>query len=92
MANKGFTKSPFFTFGLPLVLLTVAGSVGIREFAALRIDAKKRKAHKLSTEEIDALTQRERKNFSIKDEYTRLQDKININEWENKRVPRPEEK
>eukprot|EP00041_Stephanoeca_diplocostata_P018634 m.391377 g.391377 ORF g.391377 m.391377 type:complete len:95 (-) comp21074_c0_seq14:498-782(-) len=86
-----FQNNKFFRFGLPLVLLSVAGSFGIRELAQLRIEVREEKSRQMSMQEIENLTKMKRKPFSIDDEFKRLNEKIDINSYENKRIPRPGE-
>jgi hypothetical protein len=72
-------------------LLTVAGSLGIREAAALRIEARERRAHIMTDAQIDEMTNRTKKPFEMEKEYTRLNAKLDIHKWDNKRLPRPGE-
>lgn len=84
-------KNKFVQNGLPLVLLIVGGSLGIREFASYRIEARERNNHVLSAQEIDAHTSKPRRKFDLDGEFARLNDKMDIEKWENKRLPRPGE-
>lgn len=48
--------------------------------------------HRLNVDEIDKLTSKPRRKFDIEDEYNRLQEgtaKLDIDNWEQKRIPRP---
>eukprot|EP00035_Acanthoeca_spectabilis_P007274 m.134532 g.134532 ORF g.134532 m.134532 type:complete len:74 (+) comp13874_c0_seq1:280-501(+) len=53
--------------------------------------SREEKSRVLSVEEIDRLTNRKRKEFCMGDEFERLRAHMNIDDWENKRVPRPGE-
>eukprot|EP00038_Savillea_parva_P009142 m.181521 g.181521 ORF g.181521 m.181521 type:complete len:99 (-) comp15295_c0_seq1:188-484(-) len=84
-------RSKFVQYGVPMVLLMVGASVGLREVAAFRIESREDRARQMSVEEIDRMTNMKRRKFSMETEYQRLQEHVDINSWENKRVPRPGE-
>eukprot|EP00040_Diaphanoeca_grandis_P024608 m.135499 g.135499 ORF g.135499 m.135499 type:complete len:99 (-) comp29799_c2_seq1:4724-5020(-) len=86
---ESLAKNKFLRFGLPLIVLTIGGSLGIKEFASWRIEAREARQHTMSGKEIDEMTGRKRRTFDMNTEYARLNEKMNIDQWENKRLPRP---
>eukprot|EP00037_Helgoeca_nana_P011333 m.101614 g.101614 ORF g.101614 m.101614 type:complete len:101 (-) comp20767_c0_seq1:1248-1550(-) len=84
-------QSKFVQYGVPMILLMVGASFGLREVAAFRIESREERSRKLSVEEIDRMTNTPRKKFSMGDEFERLKADVDIDTWENKRVPRPGE-
>jgi len=87
----GLGKNKFVSFGLPVVLLTILGSFGIKEFAELRIEHKAKKTHALTASEIQGIKNLEKRAFNMGTEFERLQKKVDIDTWEQKRLPRPGE-
>eukprot|EP00729_Bicosta_minor_P003616 gene3616-23172_t len=71
-------NNKFVMVGLPLVLMTIAGSIGIQEFAKLRIDSRERKAHKMTDDEIDKHTNRKKREFKLDAELDRLNTQVDI--------------
>eukprot|EP00123_Amoebidium_parasiticum_P020682 comp5458_c0_seq1/m.1413 comp5458_c0_seq1/g.1413 ORF comp5458_c0_seq1/g.1413 comp5458_c0_seq1/m.1413 type:complete len:103 (-) comp5458_c0_seq1:220-528(-) len=83
-------NNPFFTFGLPMILLMVVGSVGLREFTSTRYEKHEIDVSKVTKEQLSALEKNKRV-FNIEEEYKRLQS-MDTEKWEQQRVPRPWEK
>ncbi|KAM6336234.1 cytochrome c oxidase assembly protein COX16 homolog, mitochondrial [Podargus strigoides] len=71
------------TFGVPLLLYLIGGSIGLREFAQIRYDV-----HKLHGKVDPALKEKLKKNtVTLESEYEKLE-KADLNNWENIRGPR----
>ncbi|KAG0480349.1 hypothetical protein HPP92_010922 [Vanilla planifolia] len=92
-------KYPFLKYGLPLVSLTVLGSIGLSHLIQGSKDITKEKDD-LEWDIIEttkALTRTgpktvyEPKKISLEDELKALQAKVDINNYEYKRIPRPKE-
>ncbi|GAB4854955.1 hypothetical protein Ancab_023543 [Ancistrocladus abbreviatus] len=92
-------KNPFVRYGLPMISLTVFGAIGLghllqgsKDIAKVKDDheweiIEERKA--LSrTGPVDAYRP---KNISLEDELKALQEKVDIDNYEYKRIPRPNE-
>ncbi|KAJ8770578.1 hypothetical protein K2173_018069 [Erythroxylum novogranatense] len=72
-------KYPFVRYGLPMISLTVFGALGLAQLLQGRIA--------LSREEpVDAYKP---KKISLEEELKVLQEKVDINDYEYKRIPRP---
>ncbi|XP_053801716.1 cytochrome c oxidase assembly protein COX16 homolog, mitochondrial isoform X1 [Vidua chalybeata] len=70
------------TFGVPLLLYLIGGSLGLREFAQIRYDY-----HKLHGKVDPALKEKLKQNtVTLESEYEKLQ-KLNLDDWENIRGP-----
>ncbi|XP_029454623.1 cytochrome c oxidase assembly protein COX16 homolog, mitochondrial isoform X1 [Rhinatrema bivittatum] len=71
-------------YGVPMLLLIIGGSFGLREFTQIRYDAHKRHG------KIDpALEEKIKKNkVSLESEYEKLKD-AKLDDWKNIRGPRP---
>ncbi|XP_038891357.1 uncharacterized protein LOC120080793 isoform X2 [Benincasa hispida] len=97
MFRRWGRRHPFIRYGLPMISLTVLGAVGLghllqgsKDIAKVRDDqeweiTEMRKA--LSrTGPIDAYKP---KNISLEEELRALQEKVDINNYEYKRIPKP---
>ncbi|XP_078502103.1 cytochrome c oxidase assembly protein COX16 homolog, mitochondrial [Lissotriton helveticus] len=82
--RRALQKNKTLRYGLPMFLLIVGGSFGLREFTQIRYDAQKLRG-KLDP----ALEEKVRKkSVSIESEYDKLKDS-SFSEWQNIRGPRP---
>lgn len=81
-------KSRFLRFGLPLVAFVVVGSVGLSEFTSIRVRKRDEKNRTLTAAEALQF-QKKVDRVVVEDEFDRIQEKVDINHWENKRGPRP---
>ena len=81
-------KSRFFRFGLPLIAFVVVGSVGLSEFTSIRVRKRDEKKRTLTA---SAALQFKKKldRVDVEEEFGRIQEKVDISHWENKRGPRP---
>ncbi|XP_062502315.1 cytochrome c oxidase assembly protein COX16 homolog, mitochondrial-like [Corticium candelabrum] len=80
-------RSKFLKIGFPFLLFVVGGSFGLAEFAAVGVDRKDEKTRTLTSEEVRQL--QTGKQTTLEELHQELQKKLDINEWENVRVPRP---
>ncbi|XP_057428035.1 uncharacterized protein LOC130721286 [Lotus japonicus] len=92
-------KSPFVRYGLPMISLTVLGSLGLahllqgsKDIAKVKddqeweiIEARKALSR---TGPVDAY---QPKKISLEDELKVLQQKVDINDYEYKKIPKPNE-
>jgi cytochrome c oxidase assembly protein subunit 16 len=65
----------------------VAGSFGLAEFAAVGVKKKDDKTRSLTAEEVQQL--QTRRKTTLEEAHQELQKKLDIDSWENVRVPRP---
>ena len=88
-SNKPLPKmSGFFRVGLPMILFMVAGSYGLTQFTSIRIKKRDEKNRMLTAEETLSF-QKAKKVVVVEEEYEQLMESLDINNWENKRGPRP---
>ncbi|XP_074853263.1 cytochrome c oxidase assembly protein COX16 homolog, mitochondrial [Carettochelys insculpta] len=81
---RPLAKNKTLRYGVPMMLLIIGGSFGLREFTQIRYDAQKLRS------KIDpALEERIRKNkVTLDSEYEKLKNS-NFDDWKNIRGPRP---
>ncbi|KOB66800.1 Uncharacterized protein OBRU01_20730 [Operophtera brumata] len=79
-------KRKSFKYGLPFVMLVVGGSFGLREWTQIRYQFSNVKG--VSKEEAEKMGLHREKNVTLEDTYEDIQ-KLDIDNWENKRGPRP---
>nr|XP_033806963.1 cytochrome c oxidase assembly protein COX16 homolog, mitochondrial [Geotrypetes seraphini]XP_033806964.1 cytochrome c oxidase assembly protein COX16 homolog, mitochondrial [Geotrypetes seraphini]XP_033806965.1 cytochrome c oxidase assembly protein COX16 homolog, mitochondrial [Geotrypetes seraphini] len=79
-----FQKNKTLRYGVPMLLLIIGGSFGLREFAQIRYDAQKlhRKIDPALEEKI------KKSKVSLESEYEKIKD-ASLNDWKNIRGPRP---
>ncbi|XP_078262388.1 cytochrome c oxidase assembly protein COX16 homolog, mitochondrial [Rhinoraja longicauda] len=78
-------RSKTLRFGLPMLLLIVGGSFGLREFAQVRYDVQKVK--RKMDPALEAQLKKNKNKITIESEYQKLQDPNS--DWANIRGPRP---
>ena len=81
-------RSKFFRFGLPMIVFTVLGSFGLAEFTSVKIKRRDEKNRMLTAEETLSF-QKKKKQVDVEEEFMKLQEELDIEQWENKRGPRP---
>ena len=81
-------RNKFFRFGLPMIFFTVLGSFGLAEFTSVKIKRRDEKNRMLTAEETLSF-QKKKKQVDVEEEFTKLQEELDIEQWENKRGPRP---
>ncbi|XP_020580850.1 uncharacterized protein LOC110024976 [Phalaenopsis equestris] len=92
-------KYPFIRYGLPLISLTVLGSVGLAHLirGSKEVTKEKDDLEWDIIETTKALTRTgptmayNPKKLSLEEELKALQEKVDINNYEYKRIPRPKE-
>lgn len=84
-----FLNNKFLRFGAPFVLLVVGGSFYLKEFSQIRYDHRKVKL--MSPEELkkEGIEMKPRGSVTIETEYQKLIEQVNLEDYENKRIPRP---
>ncbi|KAF2813926.1 cytochrome c oxidase-assembly factor mitochondrial [Mytilinidion resinicola] len=86
--RASLSRHPFLLFGLPFLVTMVAGSFFLTPATALRYERYDHKV-KTSLQENALGLKKERRQFDIREEYFRLSQKLDDDNWENKRYPRP---
>ena len=84
----GFSRSKFVRHGLPLLALVVLGSFGLAEFTSIRVQKRDEKNRMLSAEETLRF-QKKVQRVDVDEEYQKICKDLNLDNWENKRLPRP---
>lgn len=80
-------RSKFLRFGLPMIVFTILGSFGLAEFTSVKIKRRDEKNRMLTAEE--TLSFQKKKQVDVEEEFMKLQEELDIEQWENKRGPRP---
>ncbi|XP_060938243.1 cytochrome c oxidase assembly protein COX16 homolog, mitochondrial [Limanda limanda] len=83
---KLLQKNKTIRYGVPMILLIVGGSFGLREFTQLRYDSQKIKG-KLDPS-LEAKVNLEKQPVMLEEQYERIKEK-NLDGWRNIRGPRP---
>ncbi|XP_061553053.1 cytochrome c oxidase assembly protein COX16 homolog, mitochondrial [Phycodurus eques] len=83
---KALQKNKTLRYGVPMLLLVVGGSFGLREFTQIRYDAQKIR-RKLDPS-LEARVNVQRQSVILEQEYKKMKD-ANLDEWRNIRGPRP---
>lgn len=86
--NKLMRRNPAL-FGIPFVCLIVGGSFGLSNLTQIRYDIHDQRTRKVSGQEEQQLASKKKRKFDIREEYFRLQEEEDKNDWEPVRVPRP---
>ncbi|KAG1934439.1 cytochrome c oxidase assembly protein COX16 homolog, mitochondrial [Pimephales promelas] len=79
-------KNKTVKYGIPMLLLIVGGSFGLREFTQIRYDVQKIKKKLDPTLEARVNTQKQ--SVILEEEYEKLKEK-DLGGWQNIRGPRP---
>ncbi|XP_028040128.1 cytochrome c oxidase assembly protein COX16 homolog, mitochondrial [Bombyx mandarina] len=80
------SKRRTFRYGVPFILFVVGGSFGLREWTQIRYQFSQVKG--VSKEEAEKMGLHREKTVSLDTAYEEIQ-KLDIDNWENKRGPRP---
>ncbi|XP_029349289.1 cytochrome c oxidase assembly protein COX16 homolog, mitochondrial [Echeneis naucrates] len=83
---KALQKNKTVRYGVPMLLLIVGGSFGLREFTQIRYDSQRIK-RKLDPS-LEAKVNIEKQPVMLEEEYEKLRD-LNLDNWKNIRGPRP---
>ncbi|XP_055382967.1 cytochrome c oxidase assembly protein COX16 homolog, mitochondrial [Condylostylus longicornis] len=81
-------KNKFLQYGLPFLILVVGGSFALREFTSIRYKYSKKQT--VTPEEVEKLgvKMKDAKEVTLDSEFEKIK-KLDIENWENKRGPRP---
>lgn len=82
-------KNTFFRFGAPFILLIVGGSFYLKEFSQIRYDHRKVKFISPTELKKQGIEMKPRGSVTIETEYQKLVEQVNLDDYENKRIPRP---
>lgn len=85
--STSLKKHHFLLFGLPFIATIFFGSVYLSEFTQIRYDRRDEKVTMLDEEEALSIGQNKRK-VDMKEEYYRLQQLGDLDNWEQVRAPR----
>ncbi|XP_029972043.1 cytochrome c oxidase assembly protein COX16 homolog, mitochondrial [Salarias fasciatus] len=83
---KTLHRNKTVKYGVPMLLLVVGGSFGLREFTQIRYDAQK--LRKKLDPSLEAKVDLQKQSVMLEEEYEKLKE-VNLDEWRNIRGPRP---
>ncbi|XP_078133030.1 cytochrome c oxidase assembly protein COX16 homolog, mitochondrial [Sander vitreus] len=83
---KALQKNKTVKYGVPMLLLVVGGSFGLREFTQIRYDAQR--LRKKLDPSLEAKVNVQKQSAMLEEEYEKLKE-VNLEEWKNIRGPRP---
>ncbi|XP_018799278.1 PREDICTED: cytochrome c oxidase assembly protein COX16 homolog, mitochondrial [Bactrocera latifrons] len=81
-------KRKSIKYGVPFLILIVGGSFGLEQFARLRYQFSRKQPVNPEDMEKYGVTMKKPEEVTLDKEYERIKS-LNIDEWENKRGPRP---
>ncbi|KJE95365.1 hypothetical protein CAOG_05819 [Capsaspora owczarzaki ATCC 30864] len=89
-AVSGFARrnATYIRIGAPFLLLVVGSSVGMSYIADAAVEYRDYKNHRMDRDEALAFHNIKKRPFSIEDEFMRMVQGMDIEHWENKRLPR----
>ncbi|XP_058824289.1 cytochrome c oxidase assembly protein COX16 homolog, mitochondrial [Topomyia yanbarensis] len=83
-----YRKQKFFRYGVPFLVLIVAGSFGLQQFAQLRYTYSKKGTLTWEEAESYGIEMKKPAEVTLETEYDKIK-AIDIDSWENVRGPRP---
>nr|XP_020478629.1 cytochrome c oxidase assembly protein COX16 homolog, mitochondrial [Monopterus albus] len=83
---KTLQRNKTLKYGVPMLLLIVGGSFGLREFTQLRYDDQK--IRKGLDPSLAAKVNVEKQSVMLEEEYKKIKE-MNLDKWKNIRGPRP---
>ncbi|CAG13244.1 unnamed protein product, partial [Tetraodon nigroviridis] len=83
---KVLRRSKTFKYGVPMLLLVVGGSFGLREFTQIRYDAQR--IQKKLDPSLEARVKVQNQALVLEEEYEKMKEK-DLDGWKNIRGPRP---
>lgn len=83
---KALQRNKTVKYGVPMLLLVVGGSFGLREFTQIRYDAQR--IRKKLDPSLEAKVNVQRQSVMLEEEYEKMKE-LNLEEWKNIRGPRP---
>ncbi|XP_037717163.1 cytochrome c oxidase assembly protein COX16 homolog, mitochondrial [Drosophila subpulchrella] len=83
-----YSKRKSFKYGIPFLIMMVAGSFGLQQFSNLRYQYAKKQP--VTPEEMKkyGVSMKNRQEVTLESEYDKVKS-VDIENWENKRGPRP---
>ncbi|KAI8044574.1 cytochrome c oxidase assembly protein COX16 homolog, mitochondrial [Drosophila gunungcola] len=83
-----YSKRKSFKYGIPFLIMMVAGSFGLQQFSNLRYQYTKKQP--VTPEEMKkyGVNMKNRQEVTLESEYDKVKS-VDIDHWENKRGPRP---
>ncbi|BFF89343.1 cytochrome c oxidase assembly protein COX16 homolog mitochondrial [Drosophila madeirensis] len=85
---KHYSKRKSFKYGVPFLIMMVAGSFGLQQFSNLRYQYSKKQPVTPDEMKKYGVSMKKRQEVTLETEYDKVKT-VNIDEWENKRGPRP---
>ncbi|KAL0969433.1 hypothetical protein UPYG_G00227330 [Umbra pygmaea] len=86
LSFKLLQKNKTLKYGVPMLLLIVGGSFGLREFTQIRYDAQKIK--KKLDPALEAKVNKKKQTDLLEEEYKKMKE-VDLEKWQNIRGPRP---
>ncbi|XP_034381286.1 cytochrome c oxidase assembly protein COX16 homolog, mitochondrial isoform X1 [Cyclopterus lumpus] len=83
---KALQKNKTLRYGVPMLLLVVGGSFGLREFTQIRYDAQR--IRKRLDPSLEAKVNIEKQSVILEEQYEKMK-QVDLEEWKNIRGPRP---
>ncbi|XP_068608443.1 cytochrome c oxidase assembly protein COX16 homolog, mitochondrial [Brachionichthys hirsutus] len=83
---KALHRSKTLKYGLPMLILIVGGSFGLREFTQIRYDEQRIKKRLDPT--LEARVNVRKQSIVLEEEYEKMKDQ-SLDDWKNIRGPRP---
>ncbi|XP_047466735.1 cytochrome c oxidase assembly protein COX16 homolog, mitochondrial [Mugil cephalus] len=83
---KALRKNKTVRYGVPMLLLVIGGSFGLREFTQIRYDAQR--IRKKLDPSLEAKVNVQKQSVILEEEYEKMK-QSNLDEWKNIRGPRP---
>uniref|UniRef100_A0A8C6WY84 Cytochrome c oxidase assembly protein COX16 homolog, mitochondrial n=1 Tax=Neogobius melanostomus TaxID=47308 RepID=A0A8C6WY84_9GOBI len=83
---KALQKNKTVRYGIPMMLLVVGGSFGLKEFTQIRYDAQRHR--KRLDPELEAQVDVQRQTNMLEEQYEKIK-QANLEDWKNIRGPRP---
>ncbi|KAM8737326.1 cytochrome c oxidase assembly protein COX16 homolog, mitochondrial [Acanthopagrus schlegelii] len=83
---RALQRNKTVRYGVPMLLLVVGGSFGLKEFTQLRYD--EQKIRKKLDPSLEAKVNVQKQSSILEEEYEKLKE-ANLDEWKNIRGPRP---
>ncbi|CAN9501974.1 unnamed protein product [Ophioblennius macclurei] len=83
---RALRRNKTVKYGVPMLLLVVGGSFGLKEFTQIRYDAQK--LRKKLDPSLEAKVDLQKQSVMLEEEYQKIKE-ANLDEWRNIRGPRP---
>ncbi|XP_030299663.1 cytochrome c oxidase assembly protein COX16 homolog, mitochondrial [Sparus aurata] len=83
---RALRRNKTVRYGVPMLLLVVGGSFGLKEFTQIRYD--EQKIRKKLDPSLEAKVNVQKQSAILEEEYEKLKE-ANLDEWKNIRGPRP---